>query len=587
MRNPFKTFSFQTTFFVSFIIISALLILLLGITSYYITNQEVVEQTISSRKLLLNEINKQLDSAMQTVEYDSLVLASNPKLINYLQYNDDSFEHIQQKSDIIDLLSRLSYVKEGVHSVQLYTKSSSIDGHIGANGVFDYSIIKQSPWYNEIKDADYCWAGTHAIEVGSYPAEERNVVSFARKVLAPSGEEVGILVINLNLSFMQKVVSGSSQNVSRVILDTRHRLIAEFNDGSKSDSFASMKENLSEVLDKSASETYAIAQLEEKKLIIWNQQDRTMWVTMDIIPWDDIEKGSRRIEMVMLVAVIFCILLAIIMAYLLSKQFIFPIRNLVHAMNMMKGGKLDIQIINDYHNEFGHMNENFNQMTARINHLLIEVNEQHKRKREAEMQVLQEQINPHFLYNTLDTMNWHAIESGSREISHMLSLLGKMLRIGLSSGATFITIQRELEHLHYYMELQKIRYKQRVEFHISIPESMKIFYTPKLIIQPFVENALIHGLHSCERGLIHISGWEDEQSLYFRIEDNGEGMDTDMTVLTRDHNGIRNVRERIQLNFGQRYGVEVYSERGQGTAIMLSLPKIRTVPPHYTEGNAK
>lgn len=586
MRNPFKTFSFQTTFFVSFIIISALLILLLGITSYYITNQEVVEQTISSRKLLLNEINKQLDSAMQTVEYDSLVLASNPKLINYLQYNDDSFEHIQQKSDIIDLLSRLSYVKEGVHSVQLYTKSSSIDGHIGANGVFDYSIIKQSTWYNEIKDADYCWAGTHAIEVGSYPAEERNVVSFARKVLAPSGEEVGILVINLNLSFMQKVVSGSSQNVSRVILDTHHRLIAEFNDGSKSDSFASMKENLSEVLDKSSSETYAIAQLEEKKLIIWNQQDRTMWVTMDIIPWDDIEKGSRRIEMVMLVAVIFCIVLAIIMAYLLSKQFIFPIRNLVHAMNMMKAGKLDIQIINDYHNEFGHMNENFNQMTARINHLLIEVNEQHKRKREAEMQVLQEQINPHFLYNTLDTMNWHAIESGSREISHMLSLLGKMLRIGLSSGATFITIHRELEHLHYYMELQKIRYKQTVEFHISVPESMKIYYTPKLIIQPFVENALIHGLHSCEKGLIHISGWEDEQSLYFRIEDNGEGMDTDMTVLTRDHNGIRNVHERIQLNFGQRYGVEVYSERGQGTAVMLSLPKI-TVPPQSTEGNAK
>lgn len=585
MRNPFKTFSFQTTFFTSFILISAILISLLGITSYYITNQEVVEQTISSRKLLLNEINKQLDIQLQSVENDSLVLASNPKLIQYLQHNEDSFERIGQTSDIMDLLSRLSYVKEGIHSVQLYAKDTSLNHHIAANGVYDYGILESSSWFNEIKDADYCWVGTHPIEVESYPVDERMVVSFARKVLSSSGKEVGILVINLKMSSMQKIASSSATEVSRFIFDTRNRLIAQFNDDPADQvSYEHIKSRIAAIIEESADDHYAVASFAEKNLIIWNKQARTSWITMDIIPWDNITKGSRRIENVILVAAIFCILLAIVMAFLLSRQFVLPIRNLIRAMRLMKTGRLDVQITNDYQNEFGDMNENFNQMIERIDQLIIQVNEQNRRKREAEIQILQEQINPHFLYNTLDMINWQAIESGSREISHMLALLGKMLRIGLSSGASFITVRREMEHLHCYVELQKIRYKQKIQFVISVPESMEKYYIPKLIIQPFVENSLIHGLHAYEEGTITISGREDEQSLYLTVEDNGKGMDVEHVATGREHNGYRNVHERIQLYFGEQYGVQMDSQINQGTRVVLSLPKLLSEPANPAKG---
>ncbi|WP_158453669.1 sensor histidine kinase [Paenibacillus beijingensis] len=585
MRNPFKTFSFQVTFFASFIIISALLISVLGITSYYIVNQEVVDQTISSRRLLLDEINKQLDLQLQSVEYDSLVLASNPKLINYLQQSEDSFERVGQNSDMIDLLSRLSYVKEGIHSVQLYAKDTSVNIHIGGNGVYDDRLLTKSVWFNDIKDADYCWVGTHTIEVGSYPAGDRTVVSFARKVLSASGKQVGVLVVNVKMPFIQKIASSSATDVNRFILDTRGRLIAQFYGGPDNPaSYASMMNKLAAILDQPGSEHSAIANLGEKSLVIWNKQERTLWVTMDIIPWKDITKGSRRIENIILAAAVLCILLAIIMAYLLSRQFVVPIRKLIHTMNVMKIGKLNVQIANDYHNEFGHLNENFNQMTTRIDTLMLQVNEQNRRKREAEIQILQEQINPHFLYNTLDMMNWHAIESGAHDISRMLSLLGKMLRIGLSSGATFIPVGKEIEHLQCYMELQKIRYRQNVAFSISVPEEMMHYYTPKLIIQPFVENSLLHGLHSRNEGIVRISGWEEEQTIYFSIEDNGVGMDPGAALPRRDHNGIRNVHERIQLYFGERYGVDIDSEPDKGTTIRLSLPKILTEAPLITEG---
>lgn len=582
MKNPFKKFSFQSTFFASFIIISALLIMLLGITSYYITNQEVVEQTISSRKLLLNEINKQLDIQLQSVEYDSLVLASNPKLIHYLQLGEHSFERIGQNADMVDLLTRPGYIKEGIHSVQLYAKDTTVSKQIAGSGVFEYGIVENSSWFSEIKNADYGWIGTHSVEVDSYSGDDRLVVSFARKVLSPAGKELGILVINLKLTFIEKIVAGGGSGVNRFVLDTNHRLIAEFNDApEKSVSYDSHKEKLAAVLKQSESEQYAISNLESKELIIWNKQDRTLWVTLDVIPWKDITQGSRRIETVILMATILCIGLAIVMAFFLSRQFAAPIRTLIHAMNRMKIGKLDVQIDNDYENEFGHLNENFNQMTGRIDRLLVQVEEQYRRKREAEIRILQEQINPHFLYNTLDMMNWHAIESGSKEISRMLVLLGKMLRIGLSSGATFIPVKRELEHLRCYVELQNIRHKQTIRFRISVPEALNGYYTPKLIIQPFVENALIHGLHSREDGEVTITGWEDERSLYFAVEDNGVGMNTDGGDPVREHNGIRNVHERMQLYFGKSYGVRIDSRINAGTKVVVSLPKLSEPPGPY------
>lgn len=588
MKNPFKAFSFQVTFFTSFILISALLIGLLGSTGYYITNQEVVKQTISSRGLLLNEVNKQLALQLQTIEYDSLGIASNPKVISYLQQNEHSFERIAQNSDIIDLLSRLSYVKEAVQSVQLYGKETTENSSIGANGVFGYRIAENSSWYDQIANSDYCWVGTHPIEVGSFPPDDRQVISFARKVLSSgTGKEVGILVVNVKLSFMQNMVAGSSADVARYILDTNHRLIVQAVPKNETAfSFNDNKEHLEKLLDKASSGNFAEARLPDRALLIWNVQDHTQWTVMDIIPWENVTQGSRRIQQVILYATAFCIVLAVVMAYFLSREFVDPIRRLVAAMKQMKLGNLDVQVTNDYQNEFGHLNRNFNQMTTRIEQLITQVNEQNRRKREAELQVLQEQINPHFIYNTLDMMNWHAIQSGARDISRMLALLGKMLRLGLSGGSSFIKVRSEIEHLKCYVELQKIRYKNRIHISVSVPESLYDLYVPKLIIQPFVENALIHGLQSLDEGVIDISAWENESDIYWAVSDNGHGMNSAEGLPAWGHNGIRNVHDRIRLYFGEIYGIHFQSEPGAGTVVTIRMPKILNEPAESRGGQS-
>ncbi|MFD0961904.1 sensor histidine kinase [Paenibacillus chungangensis] len=585
MKNPLKVFSLQTTFFVSFMILSGVLIALLGVTGYYITNQEVVDKTISSRILLLDEINKQLDLQLQTIEYDSLVVASNPQVKQYLQQPEDSFERVGQYNMIIDMLSRHSYVKEAVHSVQLYVKNSLSSRYRGANGVFTYDFLQNSPYYERIQHADYVWLGTHSLEVGDYIGSPENVISFVRKVLSSSGEEVGILVFNIKLSYMYDLISGGKAEGGRYILDTNRRLIVESN-RSNADPLAyeAIEQPLRNTLKQDDQATnHAIVSWEEKQLVIWNKQQRTQWISVDIIPWDYITEGSKRIQTIIMIAAVLCVIFAVAMAYVLSRQFVKPIRKLVKSMNSFKTGQLATQVENEYENEIGYLNQNFNEMTKNIKELIVQLNEQNKSKREAELQVLQEQMNPHFLYNTLDIMNWHAIDAGASDISRMLSLLGKMLRIGLSGGGTFIPLALEMEHLKCYVELQRIRYQQQIRFEIDMDERLLVYWLPKLTLQPLVENAIIHGFHSRRSGYIRISGHENKHTLCLCVEDNGHGMNTEELPSSREHHGLRNIKERFRLYFGPSGGLRVESAPDLGTKIMLSLPKLMQEPSEFKQ----
>lgn len=161
--------------FFSFLFFSLFLIILLGVTSYTITNQEVVKETIRSRKILLNEINKQLLGQLQAIEYDSLAISSSPRVQRYLQYKEGSYEHVQLGSQVLDLLSRPSYIKETIHSIQLYAKGVTSGQQIGANGVFDYALIENYPWYDQIMNADSSWIGAHEIEVENYADGEKKL----------------------------------------------------------------------------------------------------------------------------------------------------------------------------------------------------------------------------------------------------------------------------------------------------------------------------------------------------------------------------------------------------------------------------
>ena len=212
--------------------------------------------------------------------------------------------------------------------------------------------------------------------------------------------------------------------------------------------------------------------------------------------------------------------------------------------------------------------------------------EQERQKRRSELEILQSQINPHFLYNTLDSIIWMTEAGRYEESIQMVTSLARFFRISLSRGKRIIPLKDELEHAKHYMTIQQIRFKNKFTTEITAQPDTENIYTLKLIIQPILENAIYHGMAACEEdGLIRVNAWRDNDDLIIDVSDNGIGMRPEIANSLLDENrpdiktsgsgmGVRNVHRRIQLNFGEQYGLSIFSEPDEGTCVRIRLPAL-------------
>ena len=219
------------------------------------------------------------------------------------------------------------------------------------------------------------------------------------------------------------------------------------------------------------------------------------------------------------------------------------------------------------------------------NHILVnEVYKKDLEKKSAEIKVLQAQINPHFLYNALDTANWMAFKYNAKDIMKFLKMLSNFYRLSLSMGKSVVSISKEIEHVKSYLDIQKIKANDEIEAIYKISSEILNYSIPKLILQPIVENAIIHGTQEVDdrKGLIEIKGSLENSIIKLTIRDNGMGMDPEKLkeILTKIHidndisgsYGLRNVNQRIRHYFGDEYGINIYSEYGQGSVVEILFP---------------
>ena len=224
-------------------------------------------------------------------------------------------------------------------------------------------------------------------------------------------------------------------------------------------------------------------------------------------------------------------------------------------------------------------------MIDKISELIHTVQIQEKSKRKSEIEILQSQIKPHFLYNTLDTIQWMALEHDAQDIVDLVENLTNMLRIGLNRGNEIITVGMEIKHVESYLMIQKTRYEDKLNYEIHVDDELLSYRMIKLILQPLVENAIYHGIKEKRgQGLIRIMGHRENNKIHFQVIDNGIGMTADKLeqindLLKRDdsqHNeigyGIFNVNSKIRLNFGSEYGLTFHSTYGVGTLVDVWHP---------------
>ena len=275
-------------------------------------------------------------------------------------------------------------------------------------------------------------------------------------------------------------------------------------------------------------------------------------------------------------------------------------------MSIVQGGDFEVRFFYPYQDEVGSLARSFNCMLDEIERLVKKqdetiqelkrerdfVAEVQKQKRKAELKALQAQINPHFLYNTLNAITWQAADKGEEEISILSSSLGRFFRISLSKGEEVISLREEIEHVTSYLEIQSIRYGEKLNYDVEVDSSLMEYKVLKLILQPLAENSIYHGIkEKAQAGWIHIRAQlihidEGNDRLQISVWDNGLGIACDMLkkinyslangeTNSADGYGIFNVNERIRLYYGEQYGLLYESEEGEWTKAILTLPAVK------------
>ena len=332
----------------------------------------------------------------------------------------------------------------------------------------------------------------------------------------------------------------------------------------------------------------------QKENVVVGSVAYTGWKLIGVVPESVQETSINKFRYYIITTILILVMMLLQVNRFISRKISRPIRELDESVKAYEAGAMpDIYIGGSA--EIRHLGYSVQKSYEQIEALMKEIIQQQTERRKSELDALQSQINPHFLYNTLESITWMIEAQRNKEAVVMISELAKLLRVSLSRGKTIISIGDELQHSRSYMNIQRVRYKERFKVEFLIDEEIKNYCIVKLVIQPLLENAIYYGVGNMDEdddGQILIRGEKKGEDIYISIEDNGMGMPEDIrsNILTDNSKvpkhgsgvGVINVHSRISLMFGPEYGLEVYSELDEGTKVVIHIPAIP-----YTKENAE
>lgn len=328
-----------------------------------------------------------------------------------------------------------------------------------------------------------------------------------------------------------------------------------------------------------------------ERLTVIQTVNQTRWRIVGVAMMDEImdDLGSFQTALLFISAVM--IIISIIATTIISKHITRPLRRLESEMRKVETGDFEVSLPRSHSIEVESLSSSFRIMVARIKVLMKRIKATEEIKRQRELDALQAKINPHFLYNTLDSVIWMAETGDNHGVVKMVSALARLFRISIAKGHDVITLSEELLHVQNYLDIQSMRYKDKFTYSITIPPELENAPTIKLIVQPIVENSIYHGIkYLQEEGRIEIKAEAVDDGIKIIISDNGVGMksetaaailnpDQENTVSSGNGIGLRNIDERIKLSYGEKYGLSIWSEPDEGTTVTILIPHLPSIEP--------
>ncbi|GIP28845.1 sensor histidine kinase YesM [Paenibacillus sp. J23TS9] len=594
-----------------FIIIIILPLSVISLISYNSYSRSIQENTVLYSRNMIGQMMERVDDYIE----DMKRISSIPAYIDDIKLNlVRSNEYHEQRQQVVGKDGSNTYPND--FDLQLSIQRG-IEGNIafinnikrGANSVYifdqygnGYYSSKDGAVRLDIADSYKLWmdkvAATHGEallfstqEYRSNLKSTRYAFTVVRKILDRSLNPIGLIAVDANISVIEdqvveldKVTRGTSLIIDEqgaVIYDSGRKMLAVNASG-----------NPVVLKAKGTSGSFYDTVDGKRQLYIYSTSPLTQWKVIIRIPVKELTKEADVTRNVTLLATLFIIGVALLASIILSFAFTKPMKKMIGLMRRVQAGDLSVKFKVKHRDEIGQLGNQFNRMLSRIQHLIDDIYQIESQKKEAEMQALQSQINPHFVYNTLETIRMTAELNDDTDAADMISILGKMLRYSIGGKIhDEVPLREEIDHVIHYVQLLNYRYPNRFELHLDIPEPLMRYAIIRLLFQPIVENAVYHGLDDLKLKMnIWIEAEMTPRLTRMTIRDDGCGMDEgSLETLNqslqaaaaprREGNGgigLRNVHERIRLQYGSSYGMRVFSRLGAGTEVVIELPPLGT-----------
>ncbi|MBA2940847.1 sensor histidine kinase [Paenibacillus sp. CGMCC 1.16610] len=577
----FKFRSIQSSISVVF---SCLILFLITITSYisYQLSADAVE--MNSKHYIaeiIQQVNINIQSYITNMEDISMLASTNKDVKYYITGNGFISEEERRPYEkrISDLFQSILITRKDIASIMVFGYNNRFVSDRRITSLNTNSGFEEQPWYKNAK-AEGGKSVISAPHVQNLIQNEyRWVVSLSRELKSADGiTGEGIFLVDLNLSVLNEICShiNLGKRGYVFIIDKDGNLV--YHPQQKLIN-SNLKTEMIDQVKQSGSGSFVTGE-GNKKRIYTIQETHFGWKIVGVAYASELIANQNQINLSYFLWTILALVIALYLSFFISRHLSRPIKLLQSSMKQVEKGDFSIRSEFRSGNEIGQLGQTFNIMVGRIKDLMNQIIQNEESKRKSEMKLLEAQINPHFLYNTLDSIIWMAERKKHEEVVLMTSSLAKLFRAIINKNNETVPVRVEIEHITNYLLIQTLRYKDKLDFQIDIDPGILDIHIPKIILQPIVENAIYHGIkNSLEPGLVHITGKEDGDTIVFVVADNGVGMEPeklDQILKMKDGIvrgiGVSNVHERIKL-FGHEFGLSFRSEKWEGTEVTIVLPK--------------
>ncbi|MFC5648355.1 sensor histidine kinase [Paenibacillus solisilvae] len=573
---PFLNLSMRGKLFSLFLLVSILPLLFFVYYSYHSVKDQLINQTYSGMTLATSQISSNLQSKLNSYNKISASLYLDSTLQEYLSksYTGNS-EYLDAYRYIDNVMNNVLTTNPEVNGITIY----STNPHMPLDNMFikklDGSIL-QKPWFREVQQTYGNVIFTITPEAPAVPplTAQPPMFTLVRYLNYNSlNFPYGVLTIDVKESDLYSLMGKEDNNKDIFIVNEDGVIISSKNKDLLNTNLGLL---LPENFKSGNAGKYESTYKGEKVLVVYDASPNG-WRTVSIVPYSGFMQPAIASSNRILFMASICILFSVILIYMVARMSTKRIESLLKSIRRLEREDFDLEMIPMGHDEIGQMSFALNKMASRFKNLINEVYKKEISKQEAEMEILQAQINPHFLYNTLASISALAMKHKDPKIQDMVAHLAKFYRISLNKGKNLISLNEEINLTKYYLSIQQIRYEDLLHIHFQIDECVLVHHTVKLTLQPFVENCINHAVWDDDAGInIIIKAYRKDDDIYLEVIDDGMGMTPQTLEKLRAKEdvgyGITNVDQRIKLAFGEEYGVSLYSRLGIGTSIRIRMP---------------